>query len=92
MLSLLVCYDIANNRRRNRVSRILMAIGPRVQLSVYEGQVSSRSELDNILGQITEIVEPTEDQVRVYVLGKKPHNPRVLGTRELEVWHDYWIV
>ena len=32
----LICYDVVNDRRRNRVSRLLEGYGLRVQKSVFE--------------------------------------------------------
>ena len=35
------CYDIANSRRRVRISKVLLSYGERVQESVYEAHVDA---------------------------------------------------
>lgn len=91
-LTLLVCYDIADDGRRDDVSSLLTALGPRVQQSVFECSVTDRAALRTLLGQLASLVDPHQDQVRVYNLGSRPASPTLVGTRTLEEWRDFWII
>lgn len=92
MLSLVCCYDIADDSRRMRVSEILEALGPRVQFSVFEAQIANRKTLDRLLAELRAVADPVEDQIRIYLLGSRPASPRIIGSRTIEEWRDYWIV
>lgn len=92
MLGVVVCYDIADDARRSDVSRILEELGPRVQYSVFECRVPHRQALDALLRSLSAVVDPIEDQIRVYVLGQRPQCPRIVGARVIEEWRDFWIV
>ena len=91
-IALLVCYDIGDDDRREDVSALLSALGPRVQMSVFECSVGSRAELRGLLGRLAEASDPVEDQVRVYSFGGRQAAPTIVGTRELEEWRDFWIL
>jgi CRISPR-associated protein Cas2 len=92
MLSVICCYDIADDSRRARVSDLLQAHGPRVQYSVFEIRVPSRAQLESLLRQLAGLADPIEDQIRLYLLGARPASPRIIGARTLEEWRDFIIV
>ncbi len=48
MIIYVVCYDVTNDKVRNRISKVLLKYGNRVQYSVFEVMLHSQSEL-NIL-------------------------------------------
>lgn len=63
----LVCYDIADDRRRDRLATLLLDFGPRLQESVF------LCNLDDVLFQrmterIRKTVEAAEDKVHVFTL------------------------
>lgn len=89
----LVCYDIADDDRRQAVSELLAGYGPRVQYSVFEVAVPSPHVFDELREALKEAIEPDEDQVRVYPL-RVPDLDKVmvLGERRLEERQDFWIV
>lgn len=91
-LSVLVCYDIADDGRREDIAAELAALGPRVQLSVFECRVRGRAELDQLISRLKALVDPIEDQIRVYNFGSRPAAAVLVGQRTLEEWRDYWIV
>lgn len=89
---LIVCYDIADDDRRSDVSAVLSEVGVRVQLSVFECRVRGTAELQELLGRLRAVLEPAEDQVRVYNFGSRRPAPEILGQRILEEWRDFWIL
>lgn len=62
---LLIAYDIADNKRRNRLSKLLEGYGRRVQESVFECFVSL-SEVNKLYEQVKRRVKHSEDSVRFY--------------------------
>lgn len=61
----LVVYDIANNRRRQKLSKLLEGYGRRVQESVFECFLSA-DEMQRLYQLMERRVVPAEDNVRLY--------------------------
>jgi len=61
-----IAYDVSDDRRRNRLARLLLDYGDRVQGSVFEADLSS-DEVERILSRAAELVESAES-LKVYVL------------------------
>ena len=61
----LVVYDIADNRRRNKLAKFLEGYGRRVQESVFECFLSL-DEMQRLHQQIERRVKRDEDNVRFY--------------------------
>lgn len=88
-----ICYDIADDERRDDIATVLSGYGPRVQLSVFECELRSREEFLGLLGKVRSLVEPVEDQVRIYPLdATASRSVIVVGARTLEERQDFWIV
>lgn len=64
---ILVTYDIADDRRRLRVSDELENFGTRVNYSVFECHVEDK-HLTVLKERLARIVETEEDNVRYYVI------------------------
>jgi CRISPR-associated protein Cas2 len=62
-----VCFDIADARRRRRVVRELEAFACRAQESVFEGWLDWR-ERRLLRQRLTAAIDATEDRVAFYVL------------------------
>lgn len=74
----LICYDITNDRRRDRVSRLLEGYGMRVQKSVFECVLTpDQYELLQKRFQTKRYLNPNEDQLRFYPLSPR-HRKMVL--------------
>ncbi len=89
----LITYDIADDRRREDVATLLSGYGPRVQLSVFECELRTRHEAAGLRAALRDLIDPIEDQVRVYPLDD--HAARavvVIGARVIEERQDFWIV
>jgi CRISPR-associated protein Cas2 len=61
----LICYDIADDRRRNRVAHLLEGYGMRVQKSVFECVLNDH-QFEMVQRQLQRYLKPIEDQVRFY--------------------------
>ena len=62
-----VAYDVANTKRRNKVSKILKGCGERVNLSVFECELE-KGKLPLLRDKISKIVKKKEDIVIYYPL------------------------
>lgn len=93
MIRYVACYDIADDRRREDVATLLSGYGPRVQLSVFECEVGGRREAADLKKRLRALVDPVEDQVRLYPLSStSPQSAVVIGARMIEERKDFWIV
>ena len=63
----MVCYDIADDKRRDQVAELLSVRGERVQYSVFECRLSS-AELASLTEALREVIDAKEDTVRFYPL------------------------
>jgi len=63
----LVCFDISDDRIRNRIGKRLLRHGERVQKSVFEISVKNTSELEEIRRALREIADE-EQNIRFYRL------------------------
>jgi len=88
-----VAYDIVDDSRREDVASLLSGYGPRVQLSVFECQVRSQTELQTLRADLRGLIDPLEDQVRIYPTTTQTFSERyIIGARTVEERSDYWIV
>ena len=64
----LVCYDITEDKRRDRVFKVCKNHGEHLQFSVFECDLSP-GEKAGIESELMDIIKPSEDQVIFVVLG-----------------------
>lgn len=69
----LICYDIADPKRLQRLHRLVSQCAVMIQYSVYHAVLTQR-EIKQLLDEIKERIDPKEDDVRIYPL---PHQLRV---------------
>ena len=62
-----IAYDVPNDKRRLKVARLLERYGERVQYSVFEMWLTAE-EADVVRRELLAIINPEEDQVRIYRL------------------------
>ncbi len=62
-----LAYDIANDKRRQKIAKCCQAVAERVQYSVFEAYFSE-AELKQLLKKTDKIMNPQEDSLRIYVL------------------------
>lgn len=93
MTRYVIAYDIADDGRRDDVATLLSGYGPRVQLSVFECDVRSRQEFADLQAKLRTLIDPVEDQVRLYPLDERSaRSAFVVGARTIEERQDFWIV
>jgi CRISPR-associated protein Cas2 len=66
----LICYDIEDDRRRNRVARMLLGWGRRVQYSVFEVACVREADLERLKRELENIRE-NGDSIRIYRFSEK---------------------
>jgi len=62
-----VSYDIANDKRRNKIARTMEDYGTRVQYSVFEVNLKP-SQVDKMRADLVKIVDEKVDSIRFYRL------------------------
>lgn len=68
--NMIIVYDIANDRRRMKVFKLLKNHATRVQYSVFEGNLTDEDTI-RIQAELTKIINPKEDSVAFYSLCKR---------------------
>jgi len=88
-----IVYDIADDDRRDDVYLLLSGIGTHVQLSVFEVDLRSAADVTDLRTRLTNIIDPIEDQVRIYALpGDMADQAVIIGNRCLEERADFWLI
>ena len=67
---ILVSYDIPDDKRRNKIAKILEGYGDRVQYSVFECNLSAR-QYEKLLRELKRAANEAEDSIRAYRLCKE---------------------
>ena len=62
-----VAYDITNDKRRNRVAKILQDFGTRIQYSVFECDTDRRALL-RLQSRLEKVINLKEDTITFYHL------------------------
>jgi CRISPR-associated protein Cas2 len=64
-VTVVVAYDISEDRRRSRVAAVLQAYGDRVQRSVFVATLNAE-RLQEVRERVSEIIDATTDSVYVF--------------------------
>ena len=89
----IVSYDIPNDRRRGRVSKLLEGYGRRVQYSVFECDLDDDDKLKTLEKRLRREVDDDEDDIRLYPLNRADlKRVRLLGKAKLELKRGYYMV
>ena len=72
-----VCYDIADNRRRYRVVRVLEGYGVRVQESVFECWLKPMG-LRELRSALKQCIDDAEDYIGFYALSERERREVIL--------------
>ena len=62
-----VCYDVSEDRKRDRIAQILLGYGQRVQHSVFEIALRSPSQLAELCEQLR-VLTDEQTKIRLYRL------------------------
>lgn len=89
----LICYDIVADSRRNRVAKLLLRYGLRVQKSVFECVLTPKQQ-EQLLTALNRIIAPKEDRVRLYPISDRSREMAiVLGVQpDWSIDDDVFIV
>lgn len=88
----LVCYDIADDRRRDVLSRGLLNFGVRIQESVFECLLD-RKMLDRMMEWFGHLTIGNGDKIRVYrVCSDCVNQVVILGKGEVTRDPDFYVV
>ena len=91
-MQIIVVYDISENKRRERLRKMLKSFGNAVQKSVFECDLSIR-QLEKMEKLIRSIIQPAEDNVRYYKICRNcAGEVEVFGGRPLEKTLTAYIV
>ncbi len=87
-----VCYDIADDRRRSRMAAALLDFGQRVQESVFVANLDDELA-SRMVERLVKTMEPSEDRVHVFSLCQAcSHKTQILGTAELVEDRPYYVI
>jgi CRISPR-associated protein Cas2 len=73
----LLCYDIANPKRLQKIHRVIKNYAVPIQYSVFLGRFTSK-ELKTLLSTLDGLIKSSEDDIRIYPLNRQP-NIQTLG-------------
>ena len=63
-----VAYDVASTRRRNKIVKILKRHGQRVNYSVFECEFKKPEIFQSLKGDIEKMIKPNKDHIRYYAI------------------------
>jgi CRISPR-associated protein Cas2 len=88
-----ISYDVADDKRRDRLARLLARTMERVQESVFEGWLNS-AEITRLIEEAKSILDLHEDGLRAYPLAvRTPERYQVYGQQTPTAEHrNFWIV
>jgi CRISPR-associated protein Cas2 len=89
---IIVCYDIPDNKRREKLRKSLLMFGNPVQFSVFECDLTKR-QIEQMTRTIRGIMSKDEDNIRYYQLcGSCVENAEIFGGKPLEKTERVYIV
>jgi len=80
----IITYDITDDKRLNKVRKILRKYLYWTQLSTFEGEISE-GKLSKCMAEVNNVIEIKEDSVYVY----KVENPKNLEKKVLGIEKSY---
>jgi CRISPR-associated protein Cas2 len=89
---LVIAYDCTDDRRRLRLSKILLDYGFRVQYSVFEAEMPLEL-LNEMTSRIERVINKKEDSVRIYqICSRCLKQAELFGDAELTNQEIVYIV
>ena len=87
-----VCYDIADDRRRERIAAALLDYGPRVQESVFVANLDEELAR-KMIARIERLVDEGLDRVHIFELcAACSGKTKTMGTAEMVEDRRFYIV
>ncbi|HOK79950.1 MAG TPA: CRISPR-associated endonuclease Cas2 [bacterium] len=89
---IVISYDITDDKRRNKVAKVLENYGARVQYSVFEC-ILEKEKFFELQEQLKKIIESCQDSIRFYQLCEGClKKAEIIGTGEITRDLDYYII
>ena len=66
-MHIVITYDIANDKRRTKIHKVLSSYGQWMQFSVFECSLSE-TEYARLRNRLNKLIKPEEDSIRFYFL------------------------
>jgi len=89
---LVIAYDCSDDKRRLRVSKILLDYGYRVQYSVFEADLSGPL-IQEMIKRLTQVIDPEQDSIRIYHICQRClDQTQLFGDAELTNQEKVFIV
>lgn len=88
----LVSYDIPDDKRRQKIAKILLDFGDRVQYSVFEAILTGEL-LERMIVRLKKVISEKEDSIRIYRLcAECKKEIDILGRGEVSEDKDVYIL
>jgi len=88
-----VSYDIKNDKRRNKIFKLMKDYGKRVQYSVFECEFSNEKIKEEMKKRIKKLIKEDEDSVRIYFIPKDGKKKiEVIGQGEILEYRRVYII
>ena len=88
----LICYDIADDRRRGRMAALLMDFGTRIQESVFVATLDEELR-DRMIERTRRVMDELEDSVHVFAICAGCANRvLILGKGDLPTDQPFYIL
>ncbi len=86
-----IAYDISNDKRRNKVAKLLLDYGNRVQYSVFEAELT-KELLDELIRRVKPYINEKEDSLRIYkICNRCLEQITLIGNAELLLPEDVFV-
>ena len=87
----IISYDIADDRTRNKLAKKLLDYGPRVQFSVFEADITQK-ELSKLKVILKKVPLSENDSIRLYKICEQcAKNIKIWGKGEVTKDKDFYI-
>lgn len=91
-MRLVVCYDIADDARRNRLALALLDFGRRIQESVFmatlDDELTKRME-----ARVERLIDPLQDCVHIFeICAGCERRMKVFGRGDLPKDEDFYVI
>lgn len=88
----LISYDIEDDKKRNRIAKIMEDYGKRVQFSVFEC-LMDMEQLNKLKNDFEKIIDKEKDSIRIYRLCENCQKLiEVIGEGEITKDLDFYII
>ncbi|MGH2271098.1 CRISPR-associated endonuclease Cas2 [Anaerohalosphaeraceae bacterium U12dextr] len=89
---IVIGYDCTDDRRRLKISKILLDYGYRVQYSVFEADLDNEL-LTEMVDRLRKIIDPDEDSIRIYHICQRClDQTQLFGDAKLTNQETFFIV